>query len=384
MRGRVFVSTVVSLGIMLVGGAAAAGEGGEVLSGGLTVEKVASEEPVGEVVLSDGLTVEKVADAPTTESLFIEIARGESLPFMLLLAFMMGLGKGGVPGSSTTSVALNALYAPELPAMSGMPSGSDLAMAVQVPVTAMADVTVVLRSYKDADWDAITRLLGPTMVGLAAGTQLIGKLSPSNGKLLIGTVLALIIVLNLSGEYLAKSGSGATPPAKLKKTSAKASRSRSKSPSGKGKSRSKSPKGSPRPPKEQAPAYARALWFVSLVGVTGGFATVLTNSMGPMLNIYLLTLKFEPFVFAATRATFFTVVNAIKIVVLMQNGVLSPPMLLLGTQLGVAGVIGVLLSKHIVKHLSRYRLPAITCSSPRSVFLCFFVRISETDHIEKT
>jgi uncharacterized membrane protein YfcA len=328
----------------------------EVLSDGVTVEKATGDGPTTkaqrEEVLSDGLTVTKATGDETTESLFIDLATGDSLPFMILLAFMMGLGKGGVPGSSTSSVALNALHAPELPAMAGMPSGNDLAVAVQVPVTAMADITVVVRNYQNADWDAITRLLAPTMVGLAVGTQLIGQLSPSRGKLMIGGVLSLIIVLNLSVDYLTRSPSPPSAAAAPKKGGAKGGRSRSKSPASKGsKSRSQSPAVPPK--KEQPPAYSRAAWFVGIVGLTGGFATVLTNSMGPMLNIYLLTLKLEPFVFVATRATFFTVVNAIKIVVLIHNGILSPPMLLLGMQLGVASVFGVLASKHIVKHLSR-------------------------------
>ena len=247
-----------------------------------------------------------------------------------------------MPGSSTSSVALNALHAPELPSMPGMPSGNDLAVAVQVPVTAMADVAVVIQNFKHADWDAITRLLGPTMVGLAIGTQLIGKLSPSRGKLMIGGVLALIIVLNLSVESLTKPSSPAE-----KKPAAK------KKPAGKGSAKGRSQSPAAAPATERAPAYARSLWFVTVVGLTGGFATVLTNSMGPMLNIYLLTLKLEPFVFVGTRATFFTVVNGIKIVVLMHNGILSTKMLILGTQLGIASVAGVLVSKHIVKRLSR-------------------------------
>ena len=48
----------------------------------------------------------------------------------------------------------------------------------------------------------------------------------------------------------------------------------------------------PAPPKSNksgsaspsVPAYATSLWFATLVGVIGGFATILTNSMGPMLK----------------------------------------------------------------------------------------------------
>ena len=55
------------------------------------------------------------------------------------------------------------------------------------------------------------------------------------------------------------------------------------------------------------------MWFACVVGVVGGFATILTNSMGPMLNVYLLTLQLDPQVFVGTRATFFTAINALKV-----------------------------------------------------------------------
>ena len=50
---------------------------------------------------------------------------------LLILSLMMGLGKGGVPGSSTSSVALNSLLAP-------VGAGClDASVAMGVPVTFM-------------------------------------------------------------------------------------------------------------------------------------------------------------------------------------------------------------------------------------------------------
>jgi hypothetical protein len=40
----------------------------------------------------------------------------------------------------------------------------------------------------------------------------------------------------------------------------------------------------------EVPAYATSIWFTFLIGVVGGFATILTNSMGPMLNGEFTTL----------------------------------------------------------------------------------------------
>ena len=92
-------------------------------------------EPPKSAAKGDSDLATEAEPEETTESLFIALAWGDNLGFLVLLAFMMGLGKGGVPGSSTSSVALNALHAPELPTMIGMPSGTDLAVAVQVTFT---------------------------------------------------------------------------------------------------------------------------------------------------------------------------------------------------------------------------------------------------------
>ena len=40
--------------------------------------------------------------------------------------------------------------------------------------------------------------------------------------------------------------------------------------------------------------YATSTRFAVVVGLLGGFATILTNSMGPLLNVYLLAHRYEP------------------------------------------------------------------------------------------
>lgn len=223
-------------------------------------------------------TIGAAADANSNTALFIALAQGKNQKFLLTLAILMGLGKGGVPGCSMMAVALNAINAPDLPFLAGAPSGMDLATVLQVPVTCLADLMVVARNIKLVAWSKIPPLLSTTIVGIALAQQMIGKFSPDMAKTLVGSVLAALICLNLSIGKLTKTD-GDSPP-----------------------------------------NYVSAWWFVGMVGITGGFATVLTNSMGPMLDIYLLTLKLEPFVQIATRAGFFTLVNAIKLVLFVYSG----------------------------------------------------------------
>ena len=92
------------------------------------------------------------------------------------------------------AVALNAINAPDLPLVAGMPSGMDLATVLQVPVTCLSDIAVVARNYKNVAWSIIPPLLSTTVVGIAAGQQLMGKIPPDTAKALVGGILAALIV----------------------------------------------------------------------------------------------------------------------------------------------------------------------------------------------
>jgi len=247
-----------------------------------------------------------------------------SIPYpgvLVALAFLMGLGKGGVPGMSTSSVALNSLLAPR---GHGCLDGS---VAMGVPITFIADCTVVVNYARLARWDVIARLLPATGVGVALGTRLMGRLEDHEARLLVGAVLALILAVTLLQQL-----GGGSAPAKGAPPA----------------------KGTPPAPKDAPPpSYATSLWFAAVVGVVGGFATILTNSMGPILNVYLLGLGLDPPAFVGTRATFFTVVNTLKLAQRLAAGSLSRELVLLGAKYGVVSALGVLASKEVIKRMSK-------------------------------
>ena len=94
-----------------------------------------------------------------------------------------------------------------------------------------------------------------------------------------------------------------------------------------------------------------------------------------MLNVFLLTLQYEPKVFVSTRATFFTIVNTAKIALRVYDGEYSSAhasftpfderlssrlagsldmgLLVLGLKLGIFSLLGVFVSTHVVKRLSK-------------------------------
>jgi len=160
-----------------------------------------------------------------------------------------------------------------------------------------------------------------TGLGVALGSQLVGALSPRQAKLLVGGILSIILAIGIWQEL----------PERSKETD--------------GKRREDS--------KSKTPAWAESAWFAGVVGIVGGFATILTNSMGPMLNVFLLTQKLEPTSFVGTRATFFSTVNLLKVGQRVYAGTLTWSMMVIGVKMGVLGVIGVLLAKMMLKRMSK-------------------------------
>ncbi len=54
-------------------------------------------------------------------------------------------------------------------------------------------------------------------------------------------------------------------------------------------------------------------WFSAIIGIIGGFSTMIGNSAGPILSIYLLTMYLPKNIFIGTKAWFFMIINLTKV-----------------------------------------------------------------------
>ena len=76
---------------------------------------------------------------------------------------------------------------------------------------------------------------------------------------------------------------------------------------------------------------------------------MLTNSMGPILNVYLLSVaELSPQSYVGTRAMFFCFLNMGKVPMRIVGGTLGMSMMPLIMGLGVVSVLGVALAKPIM------------------------------------
>lgn len=199
----------------------------------------------------------------------------------------------GVPGSSTISMALNSLLAPD--------GCISFAIAVVVPATAIADITVVFLRHEKIQHEVVWRLVPPTVLGVLMGSRLLGSFTVGSEKLMIGGVLGTILLFKLANDCSNGRAGG--------DDASRATASR-----------------------------IGSIWFW-LIGILGGIATILTNSMGPLLNVFLVGIMAKDELFA-TRASFFTVINFFKLLSQLHAGNLDWRLFRPSMFQGCAAIVG--------------------------------------------
>lgn len=173
-----------------------------------------------------------------------------------LAATGIGVSKSGLAGVSLLHVLIFAFL-----------FGARDSTGVVLPMLIVGDVLAVVTFRQHARWDYIRRLLPPAAAGVIAGSLLIGQLSESQFKPLIGTVIVLLTVLQLIRLW--------------------------------------------RPNLyEHVP---HQTWFVWTIGLVAGITTMLANAAGPIMALYLVAVALPKFELVGTSAWFFLVINLFKV-----------------------------------------------------------------------
>ncbi|KAL3918540.1 MAG: hypothetical protein SGILL_004186, partial [Bacillariaceae sp.] len=241
------------------------------------------------------------------------------LPLLIFIAALLGLGKGGVPGFATVATAATVATSPN-----NIPGGLGLAVALQVPILTMIDISAAWLHAKDLDFDTIKLLLPLSFVGMFLGQWLDKHLTDSNARMLVGVFLLLILTVQLGKDAMmnflatettssaripSSSPSNGSDDEELNKliqaesgvvpSQKEGTILRRRSHSDENDKALVTPPTAvhriPSPSKPgsgaRKPALSRntQLFWACIVGIVGGAATMLTNAMGPILNVYLLS-----------------------------------------------------------------------------------------------
>lgn len=177
------------------------------------------------------------------------------LTVLLFSALLIGMSKTGIQGINTISIPLLAL------AFGAKPS-----TGLILPMLCFADIIAVAYYRRNAEWKYILKLLPATIVGFFIAI-IADRYVPEDQfrKLMAVCIFAGLLVM-LRRENPDKEG-----------------------------------------------GVQNKWWFGPAFGLAGGFTTMIGNAAGPVMAVYLLSMKLPKLSFVGTSAWFFLIVNYLKL-----------------------------------------------------------------------
>ncbi len=216
------------------------------------------------------------------------------LALALLAALCIGLAKAGFSGISLISVVLFAdIYGPRA------------SVGLTLPLLIAADLLVYPAFRKYGSWRPVWRLLGPALLGLGVGWWLLGTVSDETARRVIGGCVFLMVLLQVFRQW--------------------------------------------RPVVFGRLAESRG--FGMGAGVLGGFATMMANAAGPVIQLYLLARQVPKMELIGIAARFFLLINILKVPLNANLALITPASLMDNLKLLPAVGVGILGGKWLLRHV---------------------------------
>ena len=172
-----------------------------------------------------------------------------------ICAMLIGMSKTGVPGVSMIVVPTLAII-----------FGGKQSTGILLPILIFADIFAVAYYHRHANWKHLVRALPWALAGLLLALWIGNQVNDQQFKRMIGIIVFVSIALMIWKDY-GYMKNEFTPD---------------------------------------------QWWFAALLGITGGFATMIGNVAGPIFAIYLLAMHLEKNSYIGTTAWFFFIVNLSK------------------------------------------------------------------------
>lgn len=174
---------------------------------------------------------------------------------LLAASALIGINKTGIAGISLLAVPVYASV-----------FGGIASTGIIVPILIIADIIAVISYRKSICWREFAAILPWTLAGFGIGLYLGEAVSDRVFKILISSVLILVLCFMLYREF--------------KKA-------------------------------DEAPVNR---WYLNaVIGLLGGFSTIVGNVAGPIFAVYFLSRNLNKMEFIATRAWFFWLLNIFKL-----------------------------------------------------------------------
>lgn len=229
-------------------------------------------------------------------------------------AIIVGMSKTGVPG----------VYNIVVPILAILFGGKD-STGILVPILLMADIFGVSYYNRAANWGFVWKVIPWALLGVGTAT-LVGE---AISELWFNRVLAIVVMLGVVVLLFME----------FRKSSA-------------------------------VPDYR---WFAILMGFLGGFTTMLGNAAGPIMAVYLLSMRLPKNSYIGTQAWFFFLINLTKLPLhIFVWKTISPASLALNATMlpaiTVGAIAGIWIIRKIPEQFYRRFVIAVTVLSAMMLF----------------
>jgi len=212
----------------------------------------------------------------------------------VLAAAGMGISKGGLAGVGLLHVVIFAFL-----------FGARDSTGVVLPMLLVGDICAVTFLHQHARWDYVKRMLPPSCVGVVIGWLLMGRISESMFRPIIGWIILTLAVLQFA--------------------------------------------------RMQRPAWFGDVphnrWFAWGMGLFAGVTTMLANAAGPIFGLYALSVSLPKFEIVGTGAWLFFILNAFKVPFSASLGLIHRQTLLFNLAMAPVILVGVLCGRWLTHRL---------------------------------
>ncbi len=183
--------------------------------------------------------------------------------------------------------------------------GAKASLGLALPLLIAADLMAYPAFRKHGSWQPVWRLLGPALVGLTAGWWMLGWLTETSARRVIGACVLLMLALQVSRRW---------NPYVFDRC-------------------------------------VESTGFGIGAGVLGGFATMLANAAGPVIQLYLSARKVPKMELIGIGARFFLLINVLKVPLNVNRSLITTESLLDNSRLLPGVVAGIFGGRWLIRHV---------------------------------
>lgn len=173
----------------------------------------------------------------------------------IVCGILIGMSKTGLSGAGLMIVPIMASI-----------FGGKYSTGIVLPMLILADISAVIYYHRHANWRYVWLLIPWAVAGVISGTIFGNRINDTQFKLALAIIIILGVLLLFWQDFKKDSF---TVPDKW--------------------------------------------WLAAMLGLIGGFVTMVGNASGPVMSLYLLSMRLPKNIFIGTAAWFFLIINVLKV-----------------------------------------------------------------------